>query len=78
MLRAGSVERSPIFGAPAAVKAQNLRAITETLRANAEVWAKPATPQDRNRLAKLIAIAREKAGNAQSSDNLRAMLGEKN
>jgi len=77
-MRAGyveTVEGSLGFIAAGTAKAQNIRAISTALRDNADLWAKLATPQDRGRLAKLIAAARDKAPDDQSSANLRAMLG---
>jgi len=77
-MRAGyveTVEGSLTFLAAGSAKPQNIRAITSALRDNAGVWSKLATPQDRGRLAKLIAMARDKAPDDQSSGNLRAMLG---
>lgn len=70
-----AVEGSLTFLAAGGAKAQNIRAITNALHDNAGVWSKLATPQDRGRLAKLIAAARDKAPDEQSSGNLRAMLG---
>lgn len=77
-MRAGyveTVEGSLTFIAAGGAKTQNIRAITSALRDRAGVWSKLATPADRGRLAKLIAMARDKAGDDQSSGTLRAMLG---
>ncbi len=77
-LRAGyaeSMERSPMVIASGGGKTRTIRAITTALRQNAEASASLATPEDRGRLARLIATVRDKAGDAQSFGNLRAMLG---
>ncbi|MBV8837158.1 MAG: hypothetical protein JO000_11520 [Alphaproteobacteria bacterium] len=77
-MRAGyveAVEGSLTFVATGNAKAQNIRAITSALRDNAGVWSKLATPADRGRLAKLIAMARDKAPDEQSSGDLRAVPG---
>jgi hypothetical protein len=69
-----AVEGSLTFLAAGGAKTQNIRTITAALRENAETWSKLVAPADRGRLAKLIAMARDKAGDDQSSENLRAML----
>jgi len=77
-MRAGyveAVEGSLMFIASGGAKPQSIRAISTALRDNAALWAKLVPPQDRGRLAKLIASARDKAPDSQSSDNLRVMLG---
>jgi len=76
-MRAGyveAVEGSLTFIAAGDVKPQNIRTITEALRENADTWSRLVPPADRGRLAKLIATARDKAGDAPSAENLRAVL----
>src|SRR5262249_38257603 len=77
-MRAGyveAVEGALMFIGSGGAKPQSVRAISAALRDNAAVWAKLVPPQDRDRVAKLIAAARDKAPDEQSSDNLRVMLG---
>ena len=69
-----AVEGSLRFLAAGNVKPANIRIMTAALRENAGTWSKIVPPADRGRLAKLIATARDKAGDAQSSENLRAIL----
>jgi len=69
-----TVEGSLTFVASEGAKAQTIRAITTALRENAATWARLVQPEQRGRLARLITTARDKAPDAQSSDNLRAML----
>lgn len=76
-MRAGyveAVEGSLTFIAAGDVKPDNIRAITAALRDNAGTWSRLVPPADRGRLAKLIATARDRAGDQPSAENLRAVL----
>lgn len=68
-----SVEGSLIFLAAGGSKPANVRMITATLRETASAWAALVARADRPRLAHLIATARDKAGDEQAADNLRAV-----